>query len=412
MYSIDSKLGKMVNISSHTVSSSAFGYLYQPHRALLRLAQTKSEQALIGVEAFDDVSKVKFKTSSGQRYDTIEMLEQDKTSLSSKSSLFSNRSHSLWNTLYIWIKEYEKGRFDVDKIELAFVTNRQIPENYLVKQLSEAESIKEVEDIVDKLFKNINSPSEKVQKQVKYIKQRKKKLKLLVPKIVLLDGLDLKKCDKLIKQELHLISEIADEMITALKGWVYEQTMNKWENGEPAFISKRAFNRAKYNIEIRANKEKAKERSRSVVESQLKQQQIKVTQEELFVEQLEAITDSEEDDIIFDAIKEYLCTDIERTRLVKRGDVLEEDLESFDQRCKRRWKQVFRKHRKRIRNAKNPEDYKDIGYDIYYDTTFGWCCPLGGIQTTETYFTKGAFHNLASVPKIGWHPKWEKKFNK
>jgi hypothetical protein len=54
----------------------------------------------------------------------------------------------------------------------------------------------------------------------------------------------------------------------------------------------------------------------------------------------------------------------------------------------------------------NPE--KDIGFEIFTDTTEEHREKLAGSDTEQVYLTSGTYHRLADMIRIGWHPRFKK----
>ncbi|HRI47712.1 MAG TPA: hypothetical protein PK559_11455, partial [Ignavibacteriaceae bacterium] len=147
------------------------------------------------------------------------------------------------------------------------------------------------------------------------------------------------------------------------------------------------------------------------VQNNLVGNEIEQSKERLFVKQLEVMNHPELEGIIVDAIDDFLCSEIERNRLIKEGEITGDDLQEMDENNRLRWKEVFRRHIVRVTKRSSKKDLKKISFEIFDNTTSGYISRLVGFETTQ-YISKGSFHKLADEPnpQIGWHPEWEKLF--
>ena len=129
----------------------------------------------------------------------------------------------------------------------------------------------------------------------------------------------------------------------------------------------------------------------------------------VFVKQLELIEHPDKNNIILDAIDDFLCAETERTRLTIKGDLTRQELEAIDDSSKDRWTEVFRRKITQLKPAMTEDAIAALAFDIYDNTVNGYLAKIRGYDT-EPYFTKGSFHRLSDDLEIGWHPDWQNHF--
>jgi hypothetical protein len=401
-----------MSTAKHTASGQAAGYLFQPDRALYWLARSE-KGSVIGIETADDVTVV---SENGD----ITIREQDKNSIQEEGQPIKDRSNDLWNTLFIWVKALENNEFDTEKVQLFFATNKAIPENAIVKKIAETDG-SNVEPLMALLKTAIKNSPAGIKEKVEYVLSKEDLLRQLIPKIKLSDDNNPSNLDDKIISQLHLIDETSGDILIYLKGWVHDCITKLWDSRQPGIINRDAFDTILNNAKFRYNSIKLRERVKRFVQEEINDELVQKNQDAIFVKQLEAITTSE-DDLMVDAIDDYLCADIERTRLILAGEITKDDFIDFDDKCVERWKAVRIRNNRQVNlivsDAELPKEDKEnklktVGFYIYDQTACtGYHGVLAGYQTTESYLTKGTFYLLSDTPVIGWHPEWQVRFTK
>lgn len=120
-----------------------------------------------------------------------------------------------------------------------------------------------------------------------------------------------------------------------------------------------------------------------------------------FVKQLHLITDDEE--IVDNAIREFIRCNIEKGRLSAEGNVTDDDWKAFETTLFSRWEKI----RSRVIRMKQTAPEEDIGFEIFTDTTEEHREKLAGSDTEQVYLTSGTYHRLAGMVRVGWHPRFE-----
>lgn len=400
-----------MSTAKHTASGQAAGYLFQPDRALYWLAHSKKGD-IVGIETADDITVV---SENGD----ITIREQDKNSVQVDGQPISDRSKDLWNTLFIWVKALESNEIVIGNIGLLFATNKSIPEDALVRKIADADKTN-LDNIISVLKTAIKNPPSGIKDKVEYVLNREDLLKDLIPHIRLSDGNSLDDLNDKIISQLHLPEEIASDVLFMLKGWVHDTVVKLWNESQPGFLSREAFdnflNKAKYRISS-AN---IRERVKRLVLPDVDEEKRALSEQGTFVKQLESITDDE--DLLMEAIDDYLCADVERTRLILAGEITGTDFDDFDDKCEERWKEVKRRKIRNgtidsilsdnnLNNEEKREKLRELGFEIYDLTACsGYNGVLAGYTTTESYLTKGTYYIMSDSLRIGWHPQWESLF--
>ena len=100
----------------------------------------------------------------------------------------------------------------------------------------------------------------------------------------------------------------------------------------------------------------------------------------------------------------------EAIRLTQKGVVTPNDFRAFDERLVEKWKSLRRVHTPKPLPA-NEEKLQDVGKTVLH-REMDHREPLAGNETQEWYLTRGAFHKLADVPRVGWHPHFQRKWER
>lgn len=391
----------MKPILTHTAPGPMAGYLFQPDRALFLLAQSNSDTT-IGIEVVDDLSIV---DTDGK----VIYREQSKHSILDKGQPFQNRSKDIWHTLSIWIQAAERKEIDPTKAKLVCATNKNLSDDLLVKKISSAKNKKEVSAILQLLKTVSTKPAEGIKKSVEFVFTHEKILEKIIPIIELSDGSSKDVLDKEIIRLLKLVPESANDTLVYLKGWVHSCTTEFFDKGQPALIKVSNFLTALNNANYAYHSKQIKIRLKNIVAETIPKGEKEESKSRLFVKQLEIISHPQIEDIIIEAIDDFLCSESERTRLVIDGEISKGDLSGMDERNKGRWLESFRRHITKINAGVSEKELQEIAFNIYDSTISGYYNHLRGTNV-EPYLTKGSFYKMSDEPLIGWHPHWKKLF--
>lgn len=370
-----------MSLSSHSVPGSNAGFSYQFERALLWLAQSTAG-AIVGIETDDDVAVKGLEEGS--------VLEQDKHSVREDGEPFGDRSKDLWNTLSTWIQAVDANEVIVGKTLFLMVTNKKLPE-CLAKQIGTAIESPEVDACIEQMKKASAKPPKEISDLVKRVlsPSSQENLKKLIPRCRLLDAT----CDtggeelrRKTLQHLQLpqwCSSEVDSILDELLGWLHKTVLAKWQQREPGWIQRDHFVNQLYAILDRRKRKIVRERAEHLIH--VADETIGEKKGSVFVRQLYLITD--DNSIVDGSIRDFIRCSIEKSRLSAEGDVTDEDWLAFESTLLSRWSKI----RARILRVKEGADEKDIGFEIFSDTTEQHREKLAGSDTEQVYLTSGTY---------------------
>jgi hypothetical protein len=387
-----------MSLSHHSAPGASAGFSYQFERAMYWLAQSQAG-SVIGVETDDDVA---VRGSDGTR-----LLEQDKHSTRDDGKPFGDRSKDLWNTLAIWIEALETKEIKGDATRFFMVTNKVLPE-CVAKQISRAKSDGEIDACVAALEAVAKEPPQHIAIQIQRVlhPDSRSSLQKLIFHCELADASDgtagpnLRAATIARLQLPEWCVQGADSITNELLGWLHNIALAAWQQNQPAWIQRDHFINQLHAIMDRRKRQIIRERAEHLIPVD----DDKIGQEKgsPFVKQLHLVTD---DEIVVDnSIREFIRCNIEKSRLSAEGNVTDDDWNAFEGALLSRWDKI----RARIIRMKQNDPEKDIGFEIFTDTTEEHREKLAGSDTEQVYLTSGTYHRLADMIRIGWHPRFKK----
>lgn len=188
---------------------------------------------------------------------------------------------------------------------------------------------------------------------------------------------------------------IADELL----GWLHKTALATWQQKKPVWIQRDHFVNQLHAIIGRRKREMTRERAEHLIP--VTDDKIGQEKGSPFVKQLHLVTDDEE--IVDNAIREFIRCNIEKGRLSAEGNVTDDDWKAFETTLFSRWEKI----RSRVIRMKQMAPEEDIGFEIFTDTTGEHREKLAGSDTEQVYLTSGTYHRLAGMIRVGWHPRFE-----
>jgi hypothetical protein len=386
-----------MTLAYHSAPGANAGFSYQFERALYWLAQSPAG-CVIGVETDDDVAV--------RGTDASQVLEQDKHSISEHAEPFGDRSKDLWNTLAIWIEALDTKEVADDTTRFLMVTNKVLPE-CIAQQIGRAESEAEIASCVAALEEAAKTP----RKHIASLTQRvlrpasRTNLRKLILHCELADDSQATAGRELRKETLARLQlpqwcfadsdSIADELL----GWLHKTALATWQQKKPVWIQRDHFVNQLHAIIGRRKREMTRERAEHLIP--VTDDKIGQEKGSPFVKQLHLVTDDEE--IVDNAIREFIRCNIEKGRLSAEGNVTDDDWKAFETTLFSRWEKI----RSRVIRMKQMAPEEDIGFEIFTDTTEEHREKLAGSDTEQVYLTSGTYHRLAGMIRVGWHPRFE-----
>lgn len=379
------------SLDPHSVPVVASAFIFQVERALLHLAEARSD-CVVGVETDDDVAV--------RRESQVAVSEQDKISFQTSGHPFQDRSPGLWKTLLIWLTGHSTGR----KVERFFaVTSRNVPPASLVSQMAAASSDAEAAACVADLRRvaaSLSGKSKLFADQVCNFPDAA--LRDVIVRVTLVDGSSEGQRQQLKASTIAAIGVPAgvasDAVYNQLLGWLADALQQKWNAREAGWIERQSFVNERQRVISGQQRERVLERARQLVPVDAEQLQAARSRE--FVSRLVEIdVDSQ---VLADAIEDLLKFETEFIRLLQEGEVLQSDWDAMFYDMERRWRDIARRT---IRTNTASLD-TEIGHALLSDTLDPDYRPyLRSERTTHGYFAAGGYHRLADDTKVGWHPK-------
>jgi len=389
--------------TTHIATGQMAGYLFQPDRALVLLCSCKSKEA-VSIEFVDDVATV-------DENNNVIYREQDKSSIQTDGQPFKDRSKDLWNTLMIWTNEIKNGTLKIETTKLVCVTNKKLDKDSLITKIAAAKKEEEIAAAILLLKTAAVNPPPGIKKIIEAVIAEEEILKQLIPQITLIEDNTFDTRTNEIAEALHLTDYIKDNVIESLRGWFNASILKQLDIGQAPIIKKSDFNNRFTKAVNKETNDRIVFNVKRFVQSAISKVDRETVTDRIFVKQMELIEHPDKNEILLDAIDDFLCSESERTRLTLKGDIDREDLNEMDEACKERWKEAFRRKRTLLKIVMSEVEMAELAFEIYDSTISGYIATLKGFDT-NSYLTKGTFHRLADIPEIGWHPDWEKHFTK
>lgn len=382
----------------HSAAGPMAGYLFQPERALYWLSASP-RGSIVGIETCDDVVVIE--------QDGKVKREQDKHSLLPSSNPLNDKNTNLWTTLDIWLTAIEENDVIIDKTLFYFVSNNIFPKHSLVNLLGEAIDRDSVVECRKKL-REIGEKSSNSYIQL-VLSRNDVLLEDLIQRICTIDGNDSSCGDDLkekVLSNLHIPPKIpSDEVFQPLLGWIHDTTMALLREGKSAWLTREAFDIQLNRIITRHNDKVFIEKAKTLIPVLDSERMEKHSKN--FVRQLLLLSLKVDDDEIIEAIDDFIRCSNEINRFSIEGALTKEDVTLFYESLQERWNFIFKKYKRNLSSKSHDENkLNDIGYKILMET-LNHREILAGQQTENFYLTKGSYHKLADLLKVGWHPNFE-----
>lgn len=394
-----------IKLNPQSAQGPMLGYIFQIERALWWLSQTDADGA-VSIETDDDlVVQLKADPSLSKIY------EQDKSAVLSQKNPFSNKNKDLWKTLHIWTKNVQSGMLDLSKTRLLLVTNKEVG-SCLIKVITNCKADQVTfRNKVDLLLKGgLTSTNKEVKEYAEIVNTlEEEKRYALFQKMYLMDveyTHDRKELKKTIKDNLHVGELIPfNSIYNELLGWLTDSIIGKWISGQQAIIKGIELNNYFSSAQAKHLSKPFMEKTKELLP--VAENIRGVHKVENFVRQLDWIKLEEEDKI--NAIDDYIRARWERTRFAKEGNIpCRKDFEEMDADLYERWDNL---RKPIVRHCKTDEEKEEKGHDLYW-SVMNHKAKLASYSTEQYYTTKGAYHLMANVFRIGWHIDWEALKNK
>ncbi len=286
------------------------------------------------------------------------------------------------------------------------VTNKSLPE-CIARKIGRAKSEEEIDACVAALEAAALSPPAGIKALVERVMRPESRpnLRKLIDRCRLVDGSAAAAGEDLRTETIgHLqlpqwCACNAGSILDELLGWMHRTALASWQQKHPAWIKRDHFVNQLYAVIDLRKRRISRERAEHLIP--VGEDKIGEERESLFVKQLHLITD--DDSVVDTSIRELIRCNIEKARLSAEGNITDDDWLAFESTLLTRWDKI----RARVARVRQGAPEKDVGFEVFTDTTESHCEKLAGSDTEQVYLTSGTYHRLAELLKVGWHPRFE-----
>lgn len=403
-------MSNKIETNNHSAPGQMLGYLYQIDRALLWLSMCPPN-SVVCIETDDDIV---VKIKDGKEINQI--FEQDKSSISKKNP-FANRSKDLWKTILIWLDLIEKKNIEISYSKFFLVTNTKVSKGCIAYQISknnnsisdQKEKDKKVIEQYNELKEIAENPNKNFASEAKnFLNYSQDVVVCLLKQIELIDNdfpnYNRNEFIKTVATNLRLQSYPYHHIYDSLYGWLSSKIIELWLNGNIASLDENLLHAKKDELVSAYHNKPFIEKTVDLLP--IKESEIKEEENKLFVVQLSKI--NADDNEKLNAIRDFIRAKRERVSYAENNRVLSRmDFQNYEEDLFRYWDKTFKTN---LRIFKSLGEI-DCGYKIYQDT-LEYRGNIKGTIPTQHYTSNGTYHILANKLGIGWHPDWEKIFDK
>lgn len=384
-------------------------FRFQFERALYALFSAGTLNKRVGIETLDDVAELATRSDG-----TIAArLEQDAHTVRDGHNPFQDSSRKLWHTLRVWLSQLV-NLSDYPEVEFCLVTNANVPEGAIARQLSNtnegnvAEAVAWLRAQAAEICQNDKSMAKKEAEKV--IEYCDADLAYLLLRLELLDKGGTSSAlqpREATMQRFVLHSGIADqreEIYERLLGFAIEQCRRAWEKNESAWLSPQMFWDVLHEEVTRRSLNRYLDRP--MMSTGFKTYVQNGGKDHFFLKQLARL--GLPDGTIDSHLDKYWAFYAERVHLEDAG-INPDDWLAREDELHQRWKTCRENAEMELEDA-TPEQLGKRTLARTLDDSFR--APLGEYETRNLYFTHGHYHELANRPTdprfVFWHPDFEK----
>jgi hypothetical protein len=361
--------------SDFSAAPSALGYLFQIRYALVLLLRADEPENVISIEKLDDVA---FEEDGEPK-----QLLQFKHHVINSATL-TDSSTDLWKTLRVWSTAVRDGSLDLTSVILSLVTTSCAPADSAASMLRDGVSRNENSALGKLHAAGQASTNTVVQRAYAVFQQLALQAQqMLISRIRVLDlAPDILGARELLEKELRLSTrpQFLTGLADRLEGWWFRWAIRHLK--DPDSVS------SIFDFPVELDKD--------VGDLQ--------PDERLFVEQLRLVTVGNER--IKSAISDYWRAFQQRSRWVREELLLDQDLEQYEDRLVREWKEIFLIMQENMQAGADPVLE---GRNLYNRVVINGRDIRIRDSVSYPFVMRGSFHILANVLKIGWHPDFEQR---
>ena len=379
-----------------TALGQLYGYGLQEARFLHHLLHSRSGDT-IALECVDDVSGMK---------DGKPFAEQDKSGLAHNP--ISDSAKDLWKTFANWLEGRRSGYLPAGTKFILYVA--QPYKGKVAQRMSDCNDLQGAKALVAGLRTQFWGTKPEYEKKASIPDSLGKYLNVVLSAkdtalADIIRAFTLERGSGSPYEEIAAViadapvgTENVPQILNQLAGWIRTTTTKQVEKNRAVSIS-----RDEFTIEYLAAARKF-DRSDTVLPSFAQQPTDEEVQAQLlgetYVRQLQLI--EAEDDLIYDAINNYLMASVDRTEWAKKGYIHHSSVLEYEEALMQIWR-AKRANVKVQMRGREPADFGIALFSSCHEANIN----LQGKHVPH-HFTPGSFHKLANSLDIGWHPDFAK----
>ncbi len=394
--------------SPFDASQSALGYLHQCQYALLLGLQRDEEPNLcISIEKLDDIAFHESPSSA----DVAKQLLQVKHHINRAGGL-GDASPDIWKTIRIWSEAVAKNQIDLDHATLCLLTTTTPTNRNAIRFLSPDQTVRKPDDARSKLEQAGAASISDVIKQAYGVymglieSQRVKLFNAMFLLDTSLMAVDLQKAIGLAVR--HAVEpQHRQAFVERLQGWWYQRVVVHLSATANQPIPVLAIQQQVHELRGQFQRDCLPD---DLFKEQLPPEATPTEDDRMFILQLLLIGLSKQRLRI--AQEDHYRAFSQRSRWVKDNLIGMDDLSNFESRLVDSWRLKFL-----IMKDAVGEGLTDIRLARHGLNLFQWVETEAPSQSAlwvrpqfqSPYMTRGSFHMLADLLRVGWHPDYEKR---
>jgi hypothetical protein len=322
------------------------------------------------------------------------------------SATLTDSSTDLWKTLRVWSTAVRDGSLDLTSVILSLVTTSCAPADSAASMLRDGVSRNENSALGKLHAAGQASTNTVVQRAYAVFQQLALQAQqMLISRIRVLDlAPDILGARELLEKELRLSTrpQFLTGLADRLEGWWFRWAIRHLK--DPDSVS--SISLREVQLQINDLQEQFRHDNLPIDFPVELDKDVGDLQpdERLFVEQLRLVTVGNER--IKSAISDYWRAFQQRSRWVREELLLDQDLEQYEDRLVREWKEIFLIMQENMQAGADPVLE---GRNLYNRVVINGRDIRIRDSVSYPFVMRGSFHILANVLKIGWHPDFEQR---
>jgi hypothetical protein len=389
--------------TSYDASSSALGYLYQCRYALLLALQKGDDPNLcLSIEKLDDVAFHDSPTSTGVARECLQFKHKI-----SRAGGLGDSSTDIWKTLRIWAESVKKKKIDPSRVSLFLVTTTTASDRNAVRHLRPDPSCrKPLDALADLLAAGAQSANDVVKKGHCALNSLDPTEQAALFKVIyLLDAapsvFDLEQAFAAVVR-YSVLPHQREGFIQRLEGWWLQRIVRHLSDQTPEVIAVADIQRQLHEIREQFHRDSLPDDMGSVP---LPLDAVPATDDRPFVRQLQLIRIST--GRLRNAQEDHYRAFTQRSRWVKDQLMAIDEAERYEMRLIDGWKELFAILEECVAQESDEAVLVQHGGNLYnwMSTDAAGHSELWVRSDFKcAYMTRGSYHMLADLLRVGWHP--------